>query len=437
MNGQKKSVMAIEETRLPPNNMDAEIAVLSCLMKENRLIYRAKTLITPEEFYSACNRKIYQAMLNLAGEKIDLNVLTIADALKRFGAVDDVTLDHLDELDGYVPTAEVMTHYISLVKKCAFARNLAVLGEKMFLESYKTMEIDEALATFTNELGAISNQFYTRSGVNDVMTPKEIADYAFSAYVKRMESGDASKIDTGIRSLDTAIKGLKQVTIVSASTGVGKTALALNIAINAGVEQQVPTLYLNYEMDIEELIIRAQGILTGIPTSAITEGNVFKENFHLLAKASERLAGGKLYFTDNSPKTIDHSVDIIHRYAALHNVKLVVVDYLGEIEPDKQALKDGEYLTYGRWVQTLKNECSCLGIKLVILAQLNREGHGDARMSKIGGSWKIAQKADVFLIFEVDKNGQHSIRIEKNRNGIHPLTIEVDFEKATQRIIER
>ena len=86
-------------------------------------------------------------------------------------------------------------------------------------------------------------------------------------------------------------------------------------------------------------------------------------------------------------------------------------------------------------MQILKNTCTNLEVKLVLLAQLNREGEDNPQLSKIGGSWKIAQKADVFLIIKKEKEGLE-IWIAKNRNGKERIGIEIDFDKTTQRIVE-
>lgn len=84
----------------------------------------------------------------------------------------------------------------------------------------------------------------------------------------------------------------------------------------------------------------------------------------------------------------------------------------------------------------LKNTCASVGVKLILLAQLNRAGEGNPGLSKIGGSWKIAQKADTFVIIKRDTDGNHSLTLAKNRNGIEMKTIEINFDKDTQRMYE-
>jgi len=225
--------------------------------------------------------------------------------------------------------------------------------------------------------------------------------------------------------------------VISASTGIGKTAFALNLGVRIGIFQKIPTLYVNCEMNLEELTIRLQGILSGIPSKIIKMGRYSDHHpWQKIPEASQKTSDGKLHLTDNQPKTINTIISLIQKYKAQHDIKVVILDYLGEIEPTKEELRESEYLIYGQWVQRLKGVCTSLDIKLVLLAQLNREGDREVSKNKIAGSWKIAQKADVFMILGVDKKGRHFLRIDKNRNGPAPVTINLSFDKETQRIAE-
>lgn len=109
-------------------------------------------------------------------------------------------------------------------------------------------------------------------------------------------------IATGFNKLDKLMRGLKDVNIISASTGVGKTALGLNWAVNIGIKQQLPCLYLNYEMNRDELEMRIQSNLSRIPINNIFSGRYnAKYPFAEIGKASEEIANGKLFITGNQP----------------------------------------------------------------------------------------------------------------------------------------
>jgi replicative DNA helicase len=422
-----------------PHSDEAEKSVLSAVFVDNEKIHRVMSVIETEEFYSHRHRSIFSAMCRLSRKRERIDVLTVSAELKTMGKDEKTSdVDYLTVLEGFVPTGEGATHHAKIVKKNAFSRGMIKLSQKVYSESYAMNgEPEEVISIWQKGFSDLSIRLYSKMHGDQVLLPDDMARKAFDGVIKRMENPGVHGIKVGLPLLDNAIMGLKPLNILSASTGMGKTAIALNFAVHIGIEQKIPTLYLNYEMEDADLLTRIQGIITGIHISDIATGKISKEQFKKISEAANKIREGKLSITGNEAKTIDHTLDLIHRNVNLHGVKVVFVDYLGEIEPDGLCKNETDYHTFGRWVQTLKNECSGLGVKLVVLAQLNREGHDDVpSMSKIGGSWQIAQKADVFMVVGFEKKKWHYIKLNKNRNGIQPVTIPIIFDKFTQRIEE-
>jgi len=424
-----------------PENGEAEQSVLGGVFACPSAIYAARQRLSPNDFYSHRNRIVFQAMIDLSEkDQGEIDVLNVADFLRGKGLLDQAGgIEYLSELEENIPTAEAVPHHANIVKEKAILRSLVRVGQE--LADYAIDEAEPAkslMTTAQDRLFGLSLAIDGGTGEKHVLSPAEWAQESFcNAAGWADEPNEVRGIATGFNRLDMIIRGLKPVNIISATTGEGKTALGLNVAANIGVHQKIACLYLNYEMDLQELELRIQAMLCGIPINNIFCGQYNdKYPFTKIGKTSQLISDGKLFISGNQPKNINTTIALIHRYSALEKIKVVFVDYLGEIEPDAIAEKENsEYRTFGRWVQMLKSVCASLGVKLVLLAQLNREGEDNPKLSKVGGSWKIAQKADVFLIIKKEK-GEPCLYVAKNRNGKARETIDIDFNKDTQRIVE-
>ena len=141
---------------------------------------------------------------------------------------------------------------------------------------------------------------------------------------------------------------------------------------------------------------------------------------------------------------------MIHKYHARHGIKVVIVDYIGHIRNDKLAFKENsKRISLGRYNQMLKQVCTTLGIKLVVVAQMNRDGEKEPELSNIGECWQLAQDADTFMILyyewikntdkgdnEPEKYKQYIVNLRKNRNGVAPRNIYLNYNERTQLMTE-
>ncbi len=426
--------------KMLPYSRDAEQAVLGSILGDGQAVYTALAILEPSDFFSKKHADIFQAMAKLSKTETPIDALSVANELRRGNKFDEFGgIDFLSELEGLLPTPQVVSHFCRIVNEKAALRQLAAIGERLNQEALGEFDDAEGLIeTVQNEMYRVALDLQSKSWGQQVYGPSAIAKLAVEQAAAWKEDPESARgIQTGFVRLDSIIRGLKDVNIISASTGIGKTALALNLGVQVGIYQKIPTLYVNCEMNLTELMIRLQGILSGVPSEIILRGRYSQNHpWQKVTAASERIRDGELHLTGNQPKTINTIISLIQKHKAQHDIQVVILDYLGEIEPTKEELRESEYLVYGQWVQRLKGVCTSLGVKLVLLAQLNREGDREVSKNKIAGSWKIAQKSDVFLIMGVDQNGKHFLKIDKNRNGWAPITIGLIFDKETQRIVE-
>ena len=437
-----------------PYSKESEYSVLGSIMHSPELMPEAMSLVNPEDFFGAENRKLYVMMTKLSRKNMNVDVLTLADEYRNEGgSKSDGHMEYLGIIEDYMPTGTMLAHHCKKLKGLKIQRDLINNMQRIMEQAGQITDDPVALLeeahgkVFKLMQAAESNATY-----KDVYGPEEMAELGYKNAKRMFESpAEGAGYTTGFPIIDRHIKWLKDYNLIAASTGVGKTGLAINIALNVAM-QQAPILYVNLEMNIDEIVTRILSILSGVEMDQIITGEYGDkpENFQLVARFAEELEKRSLYMTDNKPKTIDHIISMIGKYHAKHNIKVVVIDYIGHIANDRLAYKENNKRTsLGRYSQALKHTCTKLGIKMVIVAQMNREGEKEAEMYNIGECYQLAQDSDIFMIlyYEWIKNTdqepgapeqfkQYLLNLRKNRNGPAPRTIKLNYNERTQLMTE-
>ena len=411
------------------------------------------SLIDPEDLFSRDMRIIYSAMIKLKRKDQPIDLITLADELKNQKKFDDVGgVYKLSTLEDY-PTATAIAFHCRKVRALAIKRKFidkmqGIMNTAFEVNDDASTLLDEAHSSVFQLMGEVDSN----SKTVDVYSPEDMAQRGYKNAKARFEDPEGeSGYQTGFPLLDRYMKRLRDVNCIAASTGVGKTGLSLNIALNLAVEE-VPVLYINLEMNIDEIITRVLAILSGVEIDKIDTGDYGNtpEEFKLVARFAEKLEYSTLYMTDNTPKNINHITSLIHKYHAKHGIKVVVVDYIGHIRNDKLAFKENaKRISLGRYNQMLKHICTTLGIKLIVVAQMNRDGEKEPELSNIGECWQLAQDADTFMILHYewikntdkgddvpDKYKQYILSLRKNRNGVSPRSIHLNYNERTQLMTE-
>ena len=425
----------MDYNRLEPYNEDAETNLIASVLSNPDQAHRALSTLDENDFYYLYNRKIYRAIKDITENGKEPDYLNIKDWLKVRQIEDNDNLEKYDEIFGL---SDIIESSARMIKEKSSLRKLIRLGERISNDCFTgTRTAEEIIEDQQTELCEIFIDYTQKTKKNLVLSPSEYSANAISRAEKLYQNPDVIKeeeILTGLDALDRITGGAKDINIISASTGVGKTALALNLAIQFGVRKNIPTLYLNYEMAINQLSNRLISIISGVRFRSIETGKYERasEEFDKVCEASKKLKESKLFITDNDAKTINTTLSLIEKYAISHGLKVIFIDYLGEISMDKLGSVEGsEYITYGRWIQSLKGTCQKYGIKLYILVQQNRMDKESS--DGVGGSYKILQKADQFILL-YEKNRKVIMKLDKNRHGPYPFKWYVKFDKSNQRM---
>ena len=444
----------MSDIKMAPFSDESESSIIGSIFREPDRIHEAMSLIDPEDLFSHGIRIIYKAMIKLKRKDQPIDMITLADELKNQNKFDDVGgIYKLSTLEDYTPTATAIAFHCRKVRALAIKRKFidkmqGIMNTAFEVNDDASTLLDEAHSSVFQLMGEVDSN----SKTVDVYSPEDMAQRGYKNAKARFEDPEGeSGYQTGFPLLDRYMKRLRDVNCIAASTGVGKTGLSLNIALNLAVEE-VPVLYINLEMNIDEIITRVLAILSGVEIDKIDTGDYGNtpEEFKLVARFAEKLEHSTLYMTDNTPKNINHITSLIHKYHAKHGIKVVVVDYIGHIRNDKLAFKENaKRISLGRYNQMLKHICTTLGIKLIVVAQMNRDGEKEPELSNIGECWQLAQDADTFMILHYewikntdkgdnvpDKYKQYILNLRKNRNGVAPRSIHLNYNERTQLMTE-
>lgn len=253
---------------------------------------------------------------------------------------------------------------------------------------------------------------------------------------ERMKTPDVIRgILTDYPCIDQTLRGLrpKRMTVIAAGTGFGKTTLALNL-FDRIVNQGKNALFISNENDVDDNLDRLCAMGAGVSLQDVESGQHYR---NVCLSFKEKYQGKKAFLSDNSPRTVDEIVVTIQRHVMQHQIEVVFVDYVGEISGD--ALKnEAEEAKLARYTQRLLDASKQMGVHLILLAQLNREGNKIGRPSKteLAGCFRIAQKAHCMILFWQDDAKNDVVSIEKNRQGPAHVDVLVKYDRSKQLISE-
>ena len=245
---------------------------------------------------------------------------------------------------------------------------------------------------------------------------------------------------TGMKLLDEKMKGLQDINVISAPTGHGKSMLALNWVVNISYQPRFygKILYLNYEMNQKQLARRVLAIASGVTYNEIYNRRfISRENVDKYNQAREHFLERKnIILTNNDPKTLSVTMALIQEHVTCNDVRIVVIDHLGEIASEREEHNMDHWMKLSKYVKELKNVTTRLGVSLVVVAQQNREGYNNGLgqaggLGRVAGTLELSRVCDCFINLYTDRNEQRIMSLEKNRNG-EACKFVLNFSGSTQ-----
>lgn len=389
--------------RVYPTDDLSEMTLLGIAMLDARESATILVSLNEEDFYASnfVNRKIFNAMKQIydAGKGVDLQ--TVASQLNDLKELDAIGgVEYLISLTNNVTNFTNVNFYIKNLKDKTLLRNLLFVMEDI-LNNYDTKEIKDInnfVAVAESRINKITN---TRS-VSDFISAREAArTVGEKIQTSYGIEGSITGVATGFTHLDGIINGLNksELVILAARPAVGKSAFALNIAYNAATSTNSPVAIFSLEMSVEMIFKRLFAFRSCISYDSIQKGILTKTERLKLKEVENDLANVPLYIDDSSGASIE---DIVLKSRKLKENKgalsLIVIDYIGLINDDKNIYKDNEQAkiaAFSRRLKTLAMELEC---PILCLSQLNRQTEGrdnkKPQLSDLRSSGAIEQDAD-------------------------------------------
>ncbi|WP_071461048.1 replicative DNA helicase [Bacillus massilinigeriensis] len=432
--------------RMPPQNIEAEQAVLGAIFLEPSALTVASEVLIPEDFYRAAHQKIFDVMLvlNDRGKAVDL--ITVTEELAAAKLLEDTGgVSYLSELAASVPTAANIEYYARIVEEKSLLRRLIRTATSIAQDGYSREDEVEAL------LGEAEKNILAVAQRKNAGAFHNIKDVLVRAYdnieLLHNRVGDITGIATGFFELDRMTAGFQRndLIIVAARPSVGKTAFALNIAQNVATKTGENVAIFSLEMGAEQLVMRMLCAEGNINAQNLRTGSLTDEDWGKLTMAMGSLSNAGIYIDDTPGVRISEIRSKCRRLKQEHGLGMILIDYLQLIQGNGRSgeNRQQEVSEISRSLKSLARE---LEVPVIALSQLSRgvEQRQDKRpmMSDIRESGSIEQDADIvaFLYRDdyYDKESENKniieIIIAKQRNG--PVgTVQLAFVKEYNKFV--
>ena len=418
-------------------NNTAERYVLGSILIDNTIINEANGVLNDIDFYNDDNRKIFNAMISLNKNQLPIEILLVIDELKRLGLnLSSDPKEFLINLADEIPTTASVELYINLVKDKSVERQLHSTFNELNADILSSKLAFNDLLDKTED--KVLNLIKKRR-TSDLLTIAQAANRVFDQIeTYNASDGDVKGVPTGYPALDKATLGLQKgnLIILAARPSVGKSAFALNLAVNACRGTNNHVAFFSLEMSIEQLMIRLFAYESGIKMNKLQSGNLDEGEMILLGRAKQNLAKYNLYFDESSSTKIAEIRAKCRQLKQQDKLDLVIIDYLQLISSDSRGSRQEVVAEISRNLKVLSKE---LDVPVIALSQTSRlqETREDKKpvLSDLRESGSIEQDADIVMFLYRPEDAK---KAKYEEEVVETAKMELDTkEKQIQLIIAK
>ena len=415
--------------RQAPHSPQAEQAVLGSMLIDPDCIKDVMDKLQPEDFYLRANRDIFETIYHMFIYSRPIDGVTVAGEMERNGVYNDNTRDYLVQLMDVTPTSANVMEYVKIVLDKSLMRQVAAAAGSI------TAMVQEGNGDAGDMLESAEQKVYAirrgRSAQNMVTVSMVLQD-VMNHLAELTASGGKTLpgLSTGLSAVDAKINGLNKsdLLLLAARPGMGKTSMALNVALSAAKESGKTVAIFSLEMSREQLVTRLIASEGLVENTRLVTGNLRESDWQRIAEAASSLSRMDIRIDDNPLLTV---ADMNAKCRRLENLGLVVIDYLQLMtsaggkgysgENRQQAVSD-----ISRMLKIMAKE---LQVPVLCLSQLSRanEKRDDKRpmLSDLRESGAIEQDADIVLVLyrddyynsDSEKRNVAECIVAKNRHG--------------------
>ncbi|WP_078593350.1 replicative DNA helicase [Evansella clarkii] len=432
--------------RTPPQNIEAEQAVIGAIFIDDQALVTASERLAPEDFYRAAHQRIFTVMLTLSqrGEPVDL--VTVTSELQTKKWLEEVGgVSYLSDLANAVPTAANVGYYSQIVEEKSLLRRLIRVATNIATDGYAA---DEDVDAILNDAEKTILEVSQKKNSGAFIPIKDVLVEAFDRIEMLQNSaGEITGIPTGFNELDRITAGFQRndLIIVAARPSVGKTAFALNISQNVATKTDENVAIFSLEMGADQLVMRMLCAEGNIDAQRLRTGKLEDEDWEKLTMAMGSLSKAGIYIDDTPGVKVNEIRAKCRRLKQERGLGMIMIDYLQLIQGDARS-SEGRQQEVSEISRSLKGLARELEVPVIALSQLSRgvESRQDKRpmMSDIRESGSIEQDADIVAFLyrddyydrESEKKDIIEIIIAKQRNG--PVgTVELAFVKEYNKFV--
>ncbi len=421
------------EYKVLPNSLEAEQAILGCILLDSEAQLEILAKLKKEDFYAESHKNIFDSMLkiNVKGIPIDFvtltNQLEVEKKLESIGGIDYITF-----LTNVVPSAANFQHYMSIVKNNSVRRHLVFEAQEIIKEAFDSEDGDKAMQIAEKKIFDLS-QKETTSELEHVGKPGGTLTRVLKEMSELAENkGKMRGIPTGYKDFDAITNGLQKSALIllAARPGVGKTSFAMNIAVHAALNEGKKVAVFDLEMSREQLMQRSLASLAKVNLGKVLRGDLDSDEWKRVWTAEKKLAQSGIYVDDSSMVTPFDIISKCRKLKMTDGLDLIVVDYL-QLMTMGNKNRESRQQEVSDLTRILKIAARELDVPIIVLSQLSRavETREDHRpvLSDLRESGSIEQDADIVLflynpekyndVIPQDEPGTVYLLIAKHRSG--------------------
>lgn len=416
-------------TRMPPQAIDAEMAVLGSMLIDPEAANTALGILSENDFYKDSHARIFAAAVELDKHTEPIDILTVANQLEKWKQLDSVGGNYyLTELVERIPSSANVEYYCKIVLDKSLLRQLINVAGSVQQQCYEAATDSQDIIDRAEQKIFSIAESRTRGDIKHIKKVLHESMERFESFHGR--AGGITGVPTGFHELDNMLSGLQEsdLVILAARPSMGKTALALNMGRNAAMAG-VPVAFFSLEMAAYQLAMRLLCAEAKVNSHHVRTGRLPDSEWRKLSIAAGLLAETPIYIDDTPGMEIMEIRSKARRLKADKDIGLLIIDYLQLIRGSRSA--ESRQVEIALISQSLKALAKELNIPVLALSQLSRavESRGGERkplLSDLRESGAIEQDADVVMFIyrpafygEVELEAQHEadVIVAKQRNG--------------------
>ncbi len=425
-----------EKTNVMPNNLDAEQALLGCMLIDNEILAEVLDGLKKEDFYQESHQYIISAIKMNFAERKPLDIITLTDRLENDGNLEKAGgISYITELAQITPSAANYKYYLEIVKRDSVNRSLIRAAREIVEFSQKSSNSVESIQFAEEKVYAVSRKNDT-SSVKDIRESEGL-DLVLEKFQKLAEDKNAYRgVSTGFIRLDKLTNGFQKTNLIvlAARPGMGKTSLAMNIVEHAALNEGLVCAVFSLEMSETEILTRLLCSAAGVSMAAALSGKLENSDWKKIAKAQEKLRKSRINIDDSSLVTPAEILSKCRRIKARNGgrLDLIMIDYIQLMDSGKRMGGDeNRTQVVASITRDLKIMAKELDVPVLALSQLRRIQTGEPQLSDLRESGAIEQDADMVMFInrpdvgatEEDMakkkiiKGMAYLNIAKNRHG--------------------